>query len=178
MHDAIPLTIGIGGLVVLDKLYVKPSTHFYWSEMTKTSTGYANDPPWQARINIVLLCMFVLERIRAHFGDRPVTVNSGYRSTQVNGTEKVNGSSTSEHMDGKAADIYISGVNMEDVATWLYETRELPIGQCIIEYSDDHLHLSIDTAHILDPANARHDYRYTWDESSYPYWKPGLNVNA
>jgi hypothetical protein len=174
MHDAIPLTIGIGGLVLLDKMYIKPSAHFTWSEMTKTSTGYANNPPWQARINIVLLCMFVLERIRSHFGDRPINVNSGYRSSAVNSSEKVNGSNSSEHLAGKAADIYISGVDMVDVATWLYETRELPIGQCIVEWSDNHLHLSIDTAHILDPKNARHDYKWTDDEISYYQWKPGV----
>ena len=172
MHRAIPVGIGIGGLIVADQLYVKPSPHFTWQELMTTSSGYANTPDFAARINLWCLCRFVLERIRSHFGDKPVHVNSAYRTQQVNSS--AGGEKNSEHMKGKAADIYISGVDMVDIATWLYDTRELPIGQCIIEWSDNHLHVSVDTEHLFDPQNARHDYRYTYDEDNYPSWQPGM----
>lgn len=49
----------------------------------------------------------LLENIRSHFG-KPVVINSGYRCPSWN--TAVGGSSKSQHMLGKAADIRIKGV--------------------------------------------------------------------
>lgn len=57
----------------------------------------------------------MLEAIREHFGS-PVTIVSGYRSPSWN--IKVGGASRSYHLQGKAADIKVSGVHPEDVYAW------------------------------------------------------------
>lgn len=163
-----------GGLAAV-AMWVRPSVHFSWREMTATSTGLLNVPTLEARINIVLLCNVVLEAIRKWArtikSDAVVIVNSGYRSPSVNGAVP-GSSSTSEHMLGLAADIEIPGIAIEEIAKWLYQTRSLPIGECIVEWSDGHLHVSIDVDHLLDPENAQHEYLSTTDEQKYTRWAP------
>lgn len=56
----------------------------------------------------------VLEKIRAHFGGRPVRILSGYRSPAHNAA--VGGAKTSQHMFGTACDIVIDGVPPGHVA--------------------------------------------------------------
>ena len=56
--------------------------------------------------NIKALVLNVLDPLRARIG-RPIIITSGYRSQRVN--ELVGGSKTSQHMQGKAADIHIQG---------------------------------------------------------------------
>lgn len=56
--------------------------------------------------NINALVNNILDPLRAMTG-RPIIITSGYRSQQVN--ELVNGSKTSQHLTGKAADIHVQG---------------------------------------------------------------------
>jgi hypothetical protein len=56
-----------------------------------------------------------LEEVRAHFG-KPVRVLSCYRSPAVNAA--VGGSKTSAHRYALAADFFIPGVSVIDVARW------------------------------------------------------------
>lgn len=57
----------------------------------------------------------VLQEIRNHFG-KSVTINSGYRTSTYN--KKVGGATYSQHCYGTAADIRVSGVKPEVVATF------------------------------------------------------------
>ena len=57
-----------------------------------------------------------LEKIRAHFGGKPVHINSGYRTPEHNA--KVGGVSHSYHMKGRAADIVVQGVRSLEVAQY------------------------------------------------------------
>ena len=57
----------------------------------------------------------LLERIREHFGSA-VNINSGYRTAAYNA--QVNGSPRSQHMQGTAADIVVSGVAPLEVAQY------------------------------------------------------------
>ncbi len=57
----------------------------------------------------------VLENIRKHF-NKPVRINSGYRTASHN--RKVGGSSNSQHVKGTAADIVVSGVSPDTVASY------------------------------------------------------------
>lgn len=57
----------------------------------------------------------VLQRIRAHF-NRPVTINSGYRTYARN--KAVGGVKYSQHQYGIAADIVVSGIAPKDVADY------------------------------------------------------------
>lgn len=55
----------------------------------------------------------LLEQLRAHFG-KPVTITSAYRTPAHN--VKAGGATFSQHLYGRAADIRVQGVSVEDVA--------------------------------------------------------------
>lgn len=55
----------------------------------------------------------LLEKIRMHF-DKPVTITSGFRTAAHNATV-ANAAKYSQHLYGKAADIRVQGVSVEDV---------------------------------------------------------------
>lgn len=61
-------------------------------------------------LNIKRLCVNVLQPLRNEMKES-IRINSGYRSKALN--DKVGGSPTSDHMQGKAADIYIPGKMMQ-----------------------------------------------------------------
>ena len=57
----------------------------------------------------------LLQKIRDHFG-RPVVITSGYRTAAHN--KSVGGAKSSQHLLGRAADIQVAGVSVEDVAAY------------------------------------------------------------
>ena len=57
----------------------------------------------------------LLQCIREHFG-KPITITSGYRTAAHN--KSVGGAKSSQHLLGRAADIQVAGVSVEDVAAY------------------------------------------------------------
>ena len=57
----------------------------------------------------------LLQAIREHFG-KAVTITSGYRTATHNAS--VGGAKSSQHLLGRAADIQVQGVSVEDVAAY------------------------------------------------------------
>ena len=57
----------------------------------------------------------LLQAIREHFG-KAVTITSGYRTATHN--TAVGGAKSSQHLLGRAADIQVAGVSVEDVASY------------------------------------------------------------
>lgn len=63
----------------------------------------------------------ILEEIRKHF-DRPVIINSGYRTPSWN--SKVGGTPNSYHCKGMAADIVVKGKSSKEVAEYANSIME------------------------------------------------------
>ena len=59
--------------------------------------------------------VLLLQCIREHFG-KPVVITSGYRTAAHNAA--VGGAKSSQHLYGRAADIRVQGVSVEDVAAY------------------------------------------------------------
>ncbi len=89
--------------------------HFDWSEFySKDGSGFSGGKVGSATVkeNIRRL-MWKLEALRKKAGDRPITINSGFRS--INHNSAVDGASNSQHMYGIAADIVVSGLGVSSV---------------------------------------------------------------
>lgn len=109
------------------------SANFTLKELTKSDTatrlGLDNTPDDEALENLKTLCEKVLQPVRDHYG-KSVTVNSAYRSPESNAA--VNGSKSSDHCKGMAADIEIVGVANADLAQWIMDN--LDYTQLILEF--------------------------------------------
>lgn len=110
----------------------KLSDNFTVREFTKSQTGVRlgiNNSMNEEQFNSAkALCENVLERVRKYFG--VVTVNSGFRGTELN--KAVGGESTSQHTKGEAADIECPGVDNYTLARYIKE--QLDFDQLILEY--------------------------------------------
>lgn len=97
------------------ELNTKLTPHFKLGEFTRSMTaqleGLDNTPPDAAIVNLINLCIRVLEPLRL-YADRAVDISSGYRSPAVNAA--VGGVKTSQHMQGEAADIHLPSREIGD----------------------------------------------------------------
>ena len=109
------------------------SRNFTLTEMVKSETalrrGIDNTPSDTVIVNLAGLTDKVLQPIRDYY-NKPVKINSGYRSPEVNSL--VGGSRTSDHCKGFAADIEIAGVSNPDLAKWILDN--LKFTQVILEF--------------------------------------------
>jgi len=112
---------------------MKLTNNFSLNEMTKSQTalrrGIDNQPNNNEIDNLRLLCEYVLQPVREHFG-KPVSINSGFRSSKLN--KAIGGSGTSDHCKGMAADIEIAGVDNGDIAQWINDNCQFR--QLILEF--------------------------------------------
>ena len=87
---------------------IQLTKHFNLSEFIRSSVADVhhidNTPTLEVVSNLQYLCQQVLEPLRLWI-DKPVMINSGYRSPLLN--EKVGGVKNSQHQTGEAADIRI-----------------------------------------------------------------------
>lgn len=81
----------------------------------------------------------ILQDIRDFFNTN-VNINSGYRTEEHN--KKVGGSATSQHLKGRAADIWVRGVPCDVVATYLDVRYPNSLGIEVAE-NDSYLHVDI-----------------------------------
>lgn len=115
--------------------------HFKLEDFTKSATAeknnISNTPDEEETRNLVALVMQVLDPLREKYG-HPITVNSGYRSPELN--KKVGGASSSQHVTGQAADI-TAGSKEENKK--LFELlKEMDFDQLINEYDYRWIHVS------------------------------------
>lgn len=109
------------------------SKHFSLNEFTYSPTAVYkkidNTPSEEIIENLKLLCENVLEPIRVKLG-KPTKVSSGYRCYLLN--KAIGGSTTSQHMEGKAADIHVEGMTTEEL--FQYIIANFSFDQCIQEF--------------------------------------------
>lgn len=116
--------------------------HFTMGELCASTTadahGIKNTPPLQEAGNLKALADKVLDPLREWYG-KPVYVNSGYRSPQLN--RLVEGAPGSQHMKGEAADI-TAGSRAENRRLFEYIRDNLPFDQLIDEKDFAWVHVS------------------------------------
>jgi len=112
---------------------MKLSANFQLSELVKSQTaerkGIPNNPSPAHIDNLKNLCINVLQPIRSHF-DSPVMVSSGYRSAEL--CIAIGSKPTSQHAEGKAADIEVVSVDNKELAQWIKDNLEFD--QLILEF--------------------------------------------
>ena len=122
--------------------------YFTVLELTKSSTadklGIDNTPTDETIQNNIIELMDFLDGVREGwtkeckdkgYGDAAIMVNSGYRSEALN--KAVNGSKTSEHLLGTAADIEPKNGRNKEFFEWLRTyLSDKQFSQLINEYPD------------------------------------------
>ena len=151
---------------------MKLSANFNLSELTKSQTaerkGIPNNPSPGQIDNLKELCMNVLQPIRSNF-DKPVIVSSGFRSAEV--CVAIGSSITSQHTEGKAADIEVPGIDNKELAEWI--RHNLEYDQLILEFYKDGepdsgwVHVSYDS-----DDNRKQNLRAYKDDNNKTQYKP------
>lgn len=115
------------------------SPHFTLEELTVTSHRQFDNTPNATEIaNLTRLASF-LEMVKAELCNKPIMVNSAFRSKQVN--DAVGSKDTSQHRIGCAADIRVPGMTPDEVVKALIKSG-IPYDQLIREF-DSWTHISI-----------------------------------
>lgn len=102
-------------------MIIGKSLHINWNDLRcKDGTPYPIEFIKDGRV-IELVVMF--ERIRQHFGSKPIIINSAYRTPAYN--KKVGGAPGSQHLLGKALDIQPpKGVRVKDFYLELFNNAD------------------------------------------------------
>ncbi len=112
---------------------MKLGNYFWLSEMTRSQTalrrGIDNSPNEEEIQNLRDLVYYILDPIREGFR-LPVTVNSGFRCQELNAA--LGSKSTSQHTQGKAADIEIVNIDNLMLAKWIRDNMDFD--QLILEF--------------------------------------------
>lgn len=117
--------------------------YFTIKELCKSSTAVQkkidNTPNSEIVNNLKQLVEYILDPLREGYG-KPIHVNSGYRCPALN--KAVNGSKTSYHMTGLAADITAGSVAQNKILFNLAQELDLPFDQLIDEKNFSWVHIS------------------------------------
>lgn len=117
--------------------------YFTVSELSRSATakqkGISNVPNQEQSDNLVKLTDNVLDPIRELWG-KPITVNSGFRSLELN--KAVGGASSSQHLKGQAADITTSTKSGNKELFFKIKDSGIPFDQLIDEADYSWIHVS------------------------------------
>jgi zinc D-Ala-D-Ala carboxypeptidase len=113
--------------------------HFTLAELTATSHRQFDNTPNEAETaNLQRLAEF-LEQVKEALDGKPIMINSGFRSKQVN--DSVGSKDTSQHRIGCAADVRVPGMTPDAVVRAVIAAG-LPFDQIIREF-DAWTHISV-----------------------------------
>ena len=115
------------------------SEHFTLEELTHTDHREFYNTPNADQINNLQRVAELLEQVKKVLGGKPVMVNSGFRSLQVNAA--VGSKPTSQHCLGCAADIRVPGMTPDEVVQAI-KASDIPYDQLIREF-DSWTHISV-----------------------------------
>jgi len=120
------------------------SPNFTLQELTQSETaarnGWENTPNEQEITNLRRLAE-LLQQVKTAVGNKPVLVNSGFRSKRVN--DAVGSKDSSQHRSGCAADIRVPGMTPRAVVQACIDAG-VPFDQIILEF-DSWTHISVPT---------------------------------
>ena len=109
------------------------TANFYLSEFTTSQVaernGFRNEPNEKQIENLRLLCVNVLQPLREIISV-PIIISSGFRSFVVNAA--VGGRFNSQHLEGKAVDFTLPGMNLKEVFELI--PKHLSFDQLIYEF--------------------------------------------
>jgi hypothetical protein len=112
--------------------------HFSLAELTVTNTKIDNTPSKEI-VEVLRTTAFYMEKVRELLGNVAITVNSGYRSPDVN--RVVGGTSNSSHTHGYAVDFTAYGHTPLTISNILSKSN-LKFDQLI--YEKTWVHISFD----------------------------------
>jgi zinc D-Ala-D-Ala carboxypeptidase len=113
--------------------------HFTLAELTATSHRQFDNTPNEAETaNLQRLAEF-LEQVKTALGGKPIMINSGFRSKQVN--DSVGSKDSSQHRIGAACDFRVPGMTPDQVVRAVIAAG-LPFDQIIREF-DAWTHISV-----------------------------------
>jgi len=133
---------------------VNLSKNFTLEELTRSDIaarhGWDNTPDAVTLTNLLRLAQ-LLEKVKKAVNNKPVIVNSGYRSKQVN--DAVGSKDTSQHRFGCAADIRVAGMTPKEVVDACI-AAQVPFDQIILEF-DSWTHISVPNSFEISPRNQK-----------------------
>ncbi|TDQ05721.1 zinc D-Ala-D-Ala carboxypeptidase [Labedaea rhizosphaerae] len=137
---------GIAGAQTFNKIYALQDddctpVNFSYAELNHCNTTWAGGPLSAAAAKAnALVVMWQLQALRHALGDRPIGVNSGFRSYSCNSA--AGGSSTSRHLYGDAADLAAGTIGFCNLAKEArYHGFEEILGPGYPDHSD-HTHVA------------------------------------
>jgi len=133
---------------------VNLSTHFTLEELTRSETAARNgwdNTPNESEIENLKRLAVLLEQVKGAVGMKPVMINSGFRSKQVN--DAVGSKDTSQHRIGCAADLRVPGMTPRQVVDACI-ANAVPFDQIILEF-DSWTHISVPNTSDTKPRGQR-----------------------
>jgi hypothetical protein len=118
---------------------VNLSEHFTLEELTVTSHRQFDNTPKASELANLMRVAALLEQVKIVLDGKPVMINSGFRSKQVN--DSVGSKDTSQHRIGCAADIRVPGMTPKQVVEAIIASY-IPYDQVIREF-DSWTHISV-----------------------------------
>ena len=115
------------------------SEHFTLEELTATSHREFDNTPKASELANLMRLAALLEQVKTVLGGKPVMINSGFRSKQVN--DSVGSKDTSQHRIGCAADIRVPGMTPNEVVKTIMAS-DIGYDQLIREF-DSWTHISV-----------------------------------
>ena len=123
------------------------SPNFSLEELTHTDHRQFDNTPNATEIANLTRLAALLEKVRIEIGNKPIMVNSAFRSKQVN--DAVGSKDTSQHRLGCAADIRVPGMTPDEVVKKVIAS-DIDYDQIIREF-DRWTHISVPNTKDMTP---------------------------